>query len=186
MHKLGQSLLAIVIGIGLSASTASALHNEPAISKTVKVSVVTAYEPCTTPDTTTSTGAPACTAVRSDPVCGFGVGHGLMYIRTKGTRGWAVKIVLLGLNQGCEGQTIHFFANLRTTVDDCSGATCTVENPNVELGSCIVKKGFCGLSTPLFSTPPVITAPGGGTEVTDLKGMRAGLTSFRYGIIAHP
>ena len=182
-------ILAVVIAVVFSTQAAFAVHNEPKIAKTVKVSVVTAYEPCTTPTLITSTGSnPACPAVRSDPVCGFGGGHGLMYVRTKGATGWAVKIVLLGLEDNCKGETIHFYASLRSTSDDCGGAACTVDFPNVDLGSCTVSHtGFCGLSTPVFANPPLITKPSG-VEMTDLKGVRstglgAPATSFRYGIV---
>jgi len=183
MNRIARGILVTAAVVGLSASAALALHNEPQTAKAVKVSVVTAYEPCTSPTLTTGTGDAACPAVRSDPVCGFkGGGHGLMYARTKSATGWAVKIVLLGLDQGCEGQTIHFYATLRSTTDDCGGTACTVDFPNVDLGSCTVKKGFCGLSTPVFANPALITKPGG-VEMTDLVGKRGSLTSFRHGIV---
>jgi hypothetical protein len=189
MQRIVNIVVVGAMAIGLMASAAHAQFNEPGIAKTVKASVVTGYEACTTPNTTTSDSTPACTAVRSDPVCGFvGGGHGLMYIRTKSATGWAVKIVLLGLGDPCKDETIHFFATLRTTTNDCgAGSPCTVDTPNVELGSCVVSHtGKCGISTPVFATPPIITKSGG-TELTDLKGVRTGApggkAAFRIGIV---
>jgi len=190
MRTIVNIVVVAAMAIGLMASAAHAQFNEPGIAKTVKVSVVTGYEPCTTPNTTTSDSTPACTAVRSDPVCGFvGGGHGLMYVRTKGSTGWAVKIVLLNLEDNCIGETIRFYGTLRTTTNDCGpGSPCTVDTPNVDLGSCIVSHtGFCGLSTPVFQSPPIISKAGG-TQMTDLKGVRvtgpgAPATTFRHGLV---
>jgi len=185
MHRI--ILAVVIVGVFSAHMALAAPPNEPKIAKTAKVSVVTAYEPCTSPTLTTSTGDAACPAVRSDPGCGFGTGHGLMYVRTKGATGWAVKIVLLGLESACEGQTIQFFASLRSTSDECGtgplGPSCTVGFPNILLGPCTVTHtGFSGLSTPVFATPALLTKLGG-VEITDLVGKRGSLTSFRYGIV---
>src|SRR6266850_6272423 len=105
--RLAAVIIFFTVASALLSRPVLAQFNEPGTAKAVKVSVVTAYEPCTTPNTVTSDLTPACTAVRSDPVCGFvGAGHGLMYFRTKGSTGWAVKIVLLNLEDNCIGETI--------------------------------------------------------------------------------
>jgi hypothetical protein len=189
MSKIVNSVLVAAIAIGVTAGAALAQYNEPNVAKAVKGSIVTAYQPCTTPNTTTSNATPACTVVRNDPICGFaGLGHGLMFLKSKGTTGWAVKIVLLGLEDACKNQTLHFYATLRTTTNDCAQSPCTVDTPNVDLGSCIVTHtGKCGISTPVFATPALITKAGG-SEVTDLHAVRttgtgAPATSFTYGIV---
>ena len=62
MHRV---ILAVVIAVAFSAHTALASpSNGPGSAKAVKVSVVTAYEPCTAPTLTTSTGDAACPAIR--------------------------------------------------------------------------------------------------------------------------
>jgi hypothetical protein len=179
MRTIVNIVVVAVMAIGLMASAALAQFNEPTIAKTVKVSIVTAYQPCGSPNT-------PCPAVRSDPGCGFSRGHGLMYIRTKGSTGWAIKVVLLGVADTCQNETIHFFADLRTTRPDCGGGTpCTVDSPNVEIGACTVgHTGTCGISTPVFATPSIITGTGG-TEITGLRGIRQGQSTpaFTYGIV---
>src|SRR6185295_13719524 len=108
MRKFVTTALVAAIAIGLTAGAALAQYNEPNVAKAVKVSVVTAYQACTTPNTTTSNATPACTLVLSDPICGYagGLGHGLMYLQAKGSTGWAVKIVLLGLDDNCKSETL--------------------------------------------------------------------------------
>ena len=53
MQRIVNVVVAGAMAIGLMASAAHAQFNEPGIAKTVKVSVVTGYEACTTPNTTT-------------------------------------------------------------------------------------------------------------------------------------
>ena len=180
---------AVAIGL-LTAGAALAQYNEAGIGKTFKVTLVTAYQPCTTPNTTTSDNTPACTAVRSDPTCGFvGGAHGLMYIRSAGSKGWVVKTSMLGLENACKGKTIHFYATLRTSMSsECTGSACTVDTANVDLGSCVINdNGKCLVNVPLFTTPGLIKKYGG-SELTDVKVIRttgpgAPATSFRYGIV---
>ena len=179
MRKIVSVAVVAAVVVALSASAGLAQFNEPSIAKSVKANVVTAYQPCPSPNT-------PCPAVRGDAGCGFAGGHGLMYIRGKGTSGWAIKIILLGIDNICQNETIHFFADLRTTRPDCGGGTpCTVDTPNVDLGSCIVgHTGGCSINTPAFVTPSIITTTGG-TEVTGLRGIRTGQTTaaFTYGLV---
>jgi len=191
MRKIVKFAPVAVVAIGLTAGAAFAQSGEAGIGKTFKVTLVTAYQPCTAPNTTTSDNTPACTAVRSDPGCRFVQGgHGLMYVRSLGSKGWAVKTSFLGLDNSCRGQTLHFYATLRTSMGtECTGSACTVDTPNVDLGSCVVdvEKAKCIVNTPLFTTPTLITKYGG-SEITDVKVIRATgagspATSFRYGIV---
>ena len=65
--------VACALALALTA-VAWATHDEPGKGGSAKAALVTAYEPCTAPNTTTSGLAPfaACSPpVRSDPECGF-------------------------------------------------------------------------------------------------------------------
>jgi len=58
-----------------------ATHGEPGRGKAVRISMVTSYEPCTNPNTTTGGGlpTPSCSPpVPSDPVCGLGALFGIV------------------------------------------------------------------------------------------------------------
>ena len=195
MHTTVKAILAAAAGVGLFAGAAFALHNEPGIAKTIKVSILTPYEPCTIPDTMTTTipPVPACsTAVRSDSICGFvGGGHGKIQIKTENENGWLVKIKLLGLSEGCVDETIDFFATLRTTSHICGTPSpllpaCTaVDQVDTPLGSCTVNQfGVCVISTPNYVLPTILG--NGGTEIADLRGMRGALKTFTWGIVSTP
>lgn len=136
-----------------------ATHDEPGRAKALKGPLITAYEPCTAPNTETSgvVRLPACMPpVRADSVCGFGAEAG-----KRGTgRAQAVargidvelQIVAKGLGAGCEGRTLCGVVSFRTTTDRCADGACTVvDMPNFIGASttacCRVTMGQCRVST---------------------------------------
>lgn len=166
MRSVMYGILGAAVAVGVLAGTARATHNEPLKASFFKSSVVTAYDTCTNPDT--STDAPglvllACTPVRSDPTCGFGPkGSGKMSAKSlhscgtdaicgnsDDTADFGIKASLAGLDAGCEGETLTLTASTNPTTDDCGGnhSPCTVMADLVAdfaIGSCVVGPTGCG------------------------------------------
>jgi hypothetical protein len=176
------AFVATLIATGLVASSAFGLHNQPFKGKSFKINVVTAYEPCTAPDTLTNDGQPACSVpVRSDPGCGFGGGQGKIQLKslTVGNTGFRVK--LNGLDPPCENQVINFVISFRKTGHHCNGASCTmVDVIDHPFSACSVINGVCKDNGALF-------LPGGADigqiEIIEVRGERLGNRTFATGVI---
>jgi hypothetical protein len=170
-----------VVGL-LAASPALALHNQPFKGKNFKVNLMTAYLPCTSPDTTTDDGVAACSTLqRSDPLCGFGGGQGKVQLKSLTVGNQAYRIKVTGLDSFCEGQTLNFLISYRKTGHLCAGNNCsTVDVVDQPLGSCSVQHGLCKTSGALFLPG---TAEVGEIEIMDVHAERLGLTSFTPGLI---
>ena len=99
---------------------------------------------CTAPDTATSTGRPACTALAAvDETCGIGhEGSGFIEAVVKG-EGIRVKAVLKELSETCEGATLSVAFRVRTTTH-CPSEHCTLADEDlVSTATCTVTKGKC-------------------------------------------
>jgi hypothetical protein len=132
--------------LGVGADVAIADHNTPRKAKNLKAELVTSYLPCTTPNTTGG-GLPACTPPeRSNPSCGFGpVGSGKFILAVqRRPNGIRPKLILRGLDAGCEGKTLRLRFTTRVTYDNCGGASCTLEEEfGAEGTDCLVANGRC-------------------------------------------
>jgi len=185
----------LLSGLLLTAATeALGMHPVPAKARLVKVDLVTAYAPCTNPDTRSGTpgtpGAPtrwpACSAaVRTDPICGFGAtGRGTAELRINGSN-VGVKLKLKGLSAGCEGQYLGVVFGWQVTTDDCGGAACTLQQITPGYGGgCLVKRGGCVMNFPP-TEPPSFLATGvrANIEVTDFYVARGDIKTFRMGVL---
>jgi hypothetical protein len=169
----------------LVASQAMALHNQPDKGKNFKVNLMTAYEPCTSPDTVTDDAVPACSTLqRSDPTCGFVGGQGKVQLKSLTVGNQAYRIKMNGLDVACSGQTLNFFISYRKTGHLCNGGitSCTTQDVLAHaLGGCVVDdRGKCKLSGAQF-------LPGGANigqiEILEVYVERTGLRSFNTGLI---
>jgi hypothetical protein len=174
--------LALGTAVWLAANTALALHNQPFKGKSFKTNIVTGYEPCTTPNTVTDDGLPACNPPqRTDPICGFGLGQGKLQLKAQSVGNTAVRVKLNGLDPGCEGTVLTFAASLRRTGHHCGATPCTlVDAVEVPIGACAVQRATCKASGHLVF-------PGGTSagqiEIREIVVRRGGLRAFRIGII---
>ena len=161
-------------------------HSFPAKAVSLKSSLVQGYPQCTTPDTMTTGGRPACLATDElDPGCVFG---------SKGTGSLTAKISktsiklstkLKGIDPLCEGTTLTPSLTVRTTTDDCANDHCTVMDYEVSSGSCVVKNGKCSVSGAVATGYPA----GAGSEMTVVTcgvkvGRQDGLHLRHHGEIA--
>src|SRR5262245_5278912 len=196
--------LAAALGATLLAAPARA-HDEPKRAKSVKAALITAYEPCTNPNTVTQGSAlsiPACSPpVRSDPECGFqGPFFKAGYAKASGATtpigDFRLSYVAKSLNPGCEGQRLCAVAQVRVTTDRCQQAPCTFDLPQWYVdsvtGCCTVTGGECRVSTSINSEMLGTLAPGEKTGIEILGcGLKritgantpAGLT-FSCGVLA--
>jgi hypothetical protein len=137
-------------------------HDQPK-AKRLKLSLVTAYDECTSPNAVAAGGGEfvgdACEpAVPSDPVCGFGPD-------AKGTLTFSAKsftnanpnlfsgsflsasVNIRGLDAACEGETLTPVIRYRVTGHGCTvGSTCTTVNTSQlppAVGGCLVQNGQC-------------------------------------------
>ena len=159
------------------AGTASANHDEPKRAKTIKAPLVTAYQPCTNPNTVTtgSPALPACyPAVRMDELCGFTnatylSGHGKAAGGARANGDFEIRIIAKGLNTGCEGRTLCGIVRVRATTHRCSLGTCTVSDLDFQGSSptacCIVQSGYCKVQTTINSEILRTLVPGDRTGV---------------------
>lgn len=175
-----QNILSLAILAALAAVPASA-HVFPTKAKSLKASLVQNYAECTTPDTFTNGGDPAC--LETDPVdttCGFGPGasSGSLSVTASGPN-LAVKVSLKGLN--CEGEVLTVALGVRTTTDDCVGGHCTVADEEIVGGTCTVTGGKCTIKASLPSGYP----EDAGTEFTirTCAVRRGGLDTFVCGVM---
>ena len=166
----------------LVAAATSQAHSFPAKAPLLKANLVQGYPMCTSPNTATSGGRPACLSTAElDPSCLFGSkGFGLL-TATIAKSSINVKVTLRGLDPGCEGKVLAPAFTVRTTTDDCPNEHCTVEDYEVTGGSCTVKQGKCALTTSIATGFPA----GAGSEMTIVTcGVKeAGNTAFTCGIM---
>jgi hypothetical protein len=150
-----------VCAVALCAGLARANHSEPGKGRSVKMPLVTAYAPCTAPNTATA-GAnpvPACTPpVRNDPYCSFDLpdlqnGSGKASAVSLSNGDIQLKLSARGLGLGCEGHTLCGAISIRATTDRCqAGTACTVIDlinyaATPPTGCCVVTSGTCKLKT---------------------------------------
>jgi hypothetical protein len=163
-HRWSRSLLVAALVAAAVVRATWAFHDEPRRARTFKATLVTAYVPCTSPNTVT-TGVPALPAcypaVRSDPVCGFqsanfldaGFGRASGKSRTSGDI--QVIVSAKGLAQGCEGQTLCGLVTVRATTHRCAQGPCTVPDVtftgSTPTACCVVTNGNCYVSTTIDS-----------------------------------
>jgi hypothetical protein len=181
MHRIIFGLAAIALGLSLAAPSAHAQYNTPFKGKQFKVNLMTTYEPCTAPDTTTDDGFPACTTiVRTDTTCGWGGGQGKIQLKTQTVGNYGARLKLTSLDAACEGETLQFIANVRRTGHYCSGNVCTIQDQQYQFGSCIVQHRLCKVSG-------IFVWPGGqgngNTELKDIWVMHNGLRVFDMGLV---
>lgn len=195
---------AIALAAVLAAALPASGHDEPKRAKSVKAALVTAYEPCTNPNTVIDgpAGFPACSPpVRSDPECGFqGPFFKAGYAKASGVTtplgDFRLSYVAKGLNPGCEGQRLCAVAQARVTTDRCVQKPCTFDLPQWYVdsvtGCCIVTGGECRVSTSINSEMLGTLAPGEKTGIEILgcglkritgSNLPAGLT-FSCGVLA--
>jgi hypothetical protein len=154
--------MVLVAGVAMltSVGVARATHDEPGKGRSVKMPLVTAYQPCTQPNDFTA-GAnplPACSPpVRNDINCGFqlpdqmhGAGKASAISQTNGDI--ELKITAKGLL--CEGYQLCGTLSFRATTDRCqNGPACTVVDiidwtaPLGGTGCCVVSGGMCRIKT---------------------------------------
>lgn len=146
--------LGALVALATMAGGAWALHDEPPRARAFAGGLVTAYEPCTAPNTQTQGIAPvpACSPPeRSDPLCGFGnvansPGKGKVRAEIRGGE-VSMSASLLGLTSGCEGQRLCGVIVLRVTTHRCNAQPCTTSD--IELineqpeACCTVSGGRC-------------------------------------------
>ena len=156
----------------------SGSHDEPKRAKSVKAALITAYEPCTLPNTVTqgsSLTIPACSPpARSDPECGFqGAFFTAGYAKASGVTtpigDFRLSYVAKNLNPGCEGRKSCAVAEVLVTTDQCQMKPCTFDLPqwfvDSVTGCCIVAGGQCRVSTSINSEMLGTLTPGGKTGI---------------------
>ncbi len=190
-----------IAGVGamlLLTTTADATHNEPLKGNLFKANVVTAYQSCTSATVATDPPGPvqaACPAVRRDSICGFGPkGIGKLQAKvltdsvTKLGTDVSVLAILVGLDGGCEGDTLTLSVAAQVTSDDCIGAPagCTYA-ANFSVGSCVVTSGHCVLESTFNTAPPATLVIEGGKRQAIEFGTwtfkRTTFTTFLAGIV---
>lgn len=186
INKLSRIAL-VVAGLVLGAMIAPAggTHDEPGRGKALKMTLVTAYEPCTSPNTITAGGLPqpACHPPdRSDPVCGFGALFGQVGMgKAKGVvkdGDIELSVSASGLGNGCEGLRLCGVVAVRVTTDRCANGMSPCTTSDIELTNesdtacCRVFNGNCKLKTSI------------NTEVFDALrlGQRAGVELLGCGL----
>jgi len=182
-------MTAVMVGLTLVASAATAAHNEPAKAKGIKGAFVTAHQPCVVPDSFTSSFIPACPPAIQGNSCNFtakGSGKFSVSVSGKGaTRDVKIRAKLAGVS-GCDGETLNLVADMRTTADDCGGVSCTtIDVLGFPVGSCTVAAGECAIKTTLNTLDPGMVQAGKNTAFTIL-GIRVthgANTAFESGIL---
>lgn len=152
----------VVIALALGATGPATAHIFPEKAKSLKASLVQGYDACTTPDTSTNGGKPACSDTDPiDPDCAFdvteGKGSGQLKATIKDTD-VIVKATVKGLSAFCDGKTLTVRLGVRTTTDDCPGDHCTVADDQLEGGTCVVADGKCTISAVIPSGYPLAAA----------------------------
>jgi hypothetical protein len=143
--------LGVVILLAVKAGFAFEAHDEPPRARAFSGGLITAYEPCTAPNTLTqgTSAVPACSPPeRSDPVCGFGNvvdSPGKGKVRAEIRQGEvSMSTSALGLTSGCEGHRLCGVVVLRVTTSRCNAQPCTtqdIELVNTDPDSCCTVSG---------------------------------------------
>jgi hypothetical protein len=154
--RVGILLLSL---IAVSAPRVLAIHDEPGRGGSAKAALVTVYEPCTSPNTTTAglTPVPACNPpVRADSICGFGssvLSHAVGRVKVK-ARNFDLDLTMVakGLQLSCNGYTLCAATTIRMTTDRCEDSPCTVIDlvdipPPSSTSCCVVSGGTCSIKT---------------------------------------
>lgn len=168
----------VALTLSLATTRALAAHLEPAKAKKA-YNLVNSYFPCSSPDTATSNGTPAC--VRNaphDPFCFFDAGgSGKLTISTTGrasggTQDLKLVAVASGLNAFCEGDTLEITLSYRLTSDDCPEGSCTtVDVLNAITGArCLVTDGKCKINTTLNAGNPTLIPTNGKNSGVEILG----------------
>ena len=172
-------MIRVLLMGAMVATTAAALAgpNEPFKARIGRSDLVTAYSPCTAPNTTLQMSAlplPACgPALPNDSVCQFG-SHGVGTFKASASSGpdLTLSASLSGLGSGCIGRILCPVASIRLTTNDCSSGDpngCTaIDVSNIQLGTpdplvgcCIVSPdGRCSLKARLSQVLPGVLASG--------------------------
>ena len=152
--------VAVVVTWG---SVVWATHDEPGRGRTVKMPLVTAYAPCTAPNTLTAglNGIPACQpAQRIDAQCGFqppDMLHASGKVSAVSLPSGDIELRVIAKGLLCEGYTLCGALNFRASTDRCvDGPSCTVVDLNYVAeagtnGCCIVSGGACRVKTTVNS-----------------------------------
>jgi hypothetical protein len=177
-----RALIGMSTFVCLAAAVTCDAHSFPATAKSMTASLVQAYPQCTTPDTATSAGRPACLDTsEEDPGCLFG-SRGIGTLKATITK-TNVKLTatLKGLDISCESKTLMPALTVRTTTDDCPQEHCTVADYDLTGGLCVVRHGKCSITTSI----PTLYPTGAGSEMTVLAcGVKEGdRTAFTCGIM---
>lgn len=178
-----QSLRVLLSVVILGWTTTSHAHSFPSKAPTLKASLVQGYSACTSPDTTTSSGRPACSGPSElDRGCLFGFKASGQITATISRTSVKMKLSLRGLDPGCDGRVLVPALTVRTTTDDClSGEHCSVVDYEVSGAGCTVRNGKCTSATSV----PTGYQPGAGSEMTIVAcGVKDGeRTPFPCGIM---
>ncbi len=176
------ALAATVAALAISASTVLAVVNQPDKGKNFKVNMMTAYEPCTAPNTTTDDGIPACTPpVRINTICGFDGGLGKVQLKSLTVGKTDFRIKMNGLATACEGAVLNFFISFRKSGTHCGIADCTmVDVIGHPIGGCEVSNHSCKLSGQSFFPGG---ADAGQFEILEVYAEQNGVRSFSTGLI---
>ena len=178
-------MFVVAVAFGLSTVAATQAHaflNQPTKGKNFKVNLMTAYAPCTAPNTMTDDGKPACSPlVRLNPNCGFDGGLGKVQLKALTVGNTDFRIKVTGLDQFCEGAVLDFFISFRKTGVHCGTSECTlVDQVGVKLGSCSVQNSLCATAGQLF-------LPGGAdrgqVEILEVYVEEDGVRTFNSGLI---
>jgi hypothetical protein len=160
MPTMRSALVPLLASVLLLLPVMAAAHHDEAYRATnFKTSVVKAYQPCTSPNTTTSNGFPACVpAVESVETCDFGeFGSGKAYARVLlgPVHDVELNVRLKRLAANCEGHVLVGVASVRGTTDDCAGEACTFADiADFPIGSCTVTDGQCVMKGTVNGTLP--------------------------------
>jgi hypothetical protein len=171
----------LLLGIGVSVPRIgrgqSAMTNMPAKAKVGRSSLTTAYEPCTSPNTSTEwpIPVPACTATRSDPICGFGegagsAGSGKFTASLSANGNLKLSVTATHLGRDCEGHLLCATAAVRTTTDQCLDPPCTTVDISDAIAAsptacCQVTVGVCRIKTSINQESFGTLAPGQRTGI---------------------
>ena len=126
MALLRSILIATIVSAALALPTAArADHVEPAKAKKAQFQLVNSFIECSSPNTATSKGEPACTPVQGegDGLCALlPTGSGKLSLKAigspeQGTADFALTAVATGLNTNCVGQ-MCIKLSFRATTDD--------------------------------------------------------------------
>lgn len=148
---LGVAIAALIVSPALAkpppAKRASAAEPQGFVA-----SLVTAYTPCTKPNSVTRATAgvplPTCTPVRPvDPQCAYGPGGRGRMSATAMENDVKIDVQVEGLTN-CDGHELTFVVTSRSTVDFCPDGLCTtIEVKDFPVGTCTVQKGNCTVNS---------------------------------------